>query len=419
MHVVGAAAPAASRRPSPLSDTTMNGAGDARRIAVVCNRFGRDVAGGAELVMAELGRGLRQRGWNVEVVTSAARDLYTWANEFPEGESMEDGIRVRRFHTVVDRRSRERDRVGHLIGMGADVPIRDQYRWMNAGVRVPGMFEYLVDCASQYRAIVLAPYPFWTTFACAGIAPRRTILLPCLHDEPPAHLEIFKPMFEGCLGVWFQTEPERALARSIFQLPRHHAVIGSGVDVPARYDPEGFRRRHDVDGDFVLFAGRREWGKSWPDLVSGMAFANATLPTPLSLVTCGVGETGPAPSNTRLLDLGYLSDEERSNAMAAATVYAQPSAMESFSRTVMEAWLAGTVVVANAASQVVRWHCERSGAGLVYQDRYELTECIRVATEHHELAAAMAARGRRYVLDNYRWDGVLDRVERSLEDWAQ
>jgi glycosyltransferase involved in cell wall biosynthesis len=136
------------------------------------------------------------------------------------------------------------------------------------------------------------------------------------------------------------------------------------------------------------------------------------------LVTCGVGDLGPVPSNTRMIDLGYLSDEERSNAMAAATLYVQPSAMESFSRTIMEAWLAGTVVIANAASAVVRWHCERSGAGFVYRDRYEFAECLRTLLHHTALRQEMAAAGREYVLANYRWNEVLDRVERSLEDWT-
>src|SRR5262245_21781456 len=83
------------------TETTLNGSGPDRRLALVCNRFGEGVAGGAELVVGELGRGLRERGWAVDVVTSAARDLYTWKNELPEGESVEDGLRVLRFPTVV------------------------------------------------------------------------------------------------------------------------------------------------------------------------------------------------------------------------------------------------------------------------------------------------------------------------------
>ena len=395
----------------------LNGNGPDRRLALVCNRFGEGVAGGAEAVMGELGRGLRERGWDVDVVTSAARDLYTWRNELPEGESSEDGLRVLRFRTALGSGARERNRIGSMIGAGAAVNLADQYRWMNGSVRVPGMHEHLVDNASRYRAIVFSPYLFWTTFACAEIAPRRTILLPCLHDEPEARLDIFKSMFEDSRGIWFQTEPERDLAGRLFRLPPRTAVIGSGIDAPASYDAEGFRRRHGITGDFLLFAGRREWGKGWPELLAHLGFASSALPDPVTLVTCGVGEIGAVPPGVRVVDLGYLSDDERSNAMAAAAVYVQPSAMESFSRTIMEAWLAGTPVVANAASAVVRWHCERSGAGLTYRDRYELTECLRLLLDQ-TLSGRMARSGREYVLQNYRWQDVLARAECTIEEWT-
>jgi glycosyltransferase involved in cell wall biosynthesis len=403
---------------APAPQIAVNGRGTNRRLALVCNRFGADVAGGAELVVGELGRGLGERGWDIDIVTSSARDLYTWKNELPEGESREDGLRVLRFRTVISPDKKTRNRIGNLVGMGAPVPLDDQYRWMNGGVRVPGMHEYLVDHSGEYRAIVFAPYLFWTTFACAAIAPERTILLPCLHDEPEARLEIFQPLFEGSRGIWFQTDPERDLARRIFRLPSRTAVVGSGIHPPVGYDPEGFRRRHAIEGDFLFFAGRREWGKGWPELLSHLAFANAQLASPVPLVTCGVGEVGPVPENVRVVDLGYLSDDERSNAMAAAAVYVQPSARESFSRTIMESWLAGTPVVANAGSAVVAWHGRRSGAGLVYRDRYEFTEALRLLLERPETRAAMARRGREYVQRNYRWPEVLARVERAIEEWT-
>jgi glycosyltransferase involved in cell wall biosynthesis len=390
---------------------------EAGRLALVCNRFGEGVAGGAELVLRELGQGLRERGWEVEVIASAARDLYTWKNEFPQGESIEDGIRVMRFPALFDKDSPDRRHIGNMILAGRHVSVPEQYRWMNAGVRVPGMYEYLMDNAAGYRAIVFAPYGFWTTFAGAEVAPDRTILLPCLHDEPEAYLEIYRPLFEGSRGIWFQTEPELQLARRIFQLPPRVALIGSGIHPPETYDPEAFLRRHDLTQPFVLFAGRREWGKGWQDLLSNLEFANSVLPRPLRLVTCGVGEIGQAPANVPVRDLGYLSDQERSDAMAAATVYVQPSAVESFSRTIMEAWLAGTAVVANSASAVVRWHCQRSQAGLTYGDRYEFAECLRILAANPELRSRMARRGREYVLRNYFWGGVLDRVESSLREW--
>ena len=94
----------------------------------------------------------------------------------------------------------------------------------------------------------------------------------------------------------------------------------------------------------------------------------------------------------------------------------QPSALESFSRTVMEAWLAGTPVIANSASAVVSWHCARSGAGLTYDDDAALEQCLRFVAEAPTEAAALAAPGRGYVLEHYTWPVTLDRMEASLEE---
>jgi glycosyltransferase involved in cell wall biosynthesis len=141
--------------------------------------------------------------------------------------------------------------------------------------------------------------------------------------------------------------------------------------------------------------------------------------SPLSLVTFGSGEVNPSAAvAARVIDLGFLPDAERDNAFAAAEAYIQSSRYEAFSRTVMEAWLAGTPVIANGGSEVVRWHCERSGAGLVYDDEAEFTECLRFVAEAPDLARKLAEGGRDYVLEHYTWDQVLDGVEEGLATWT-
>ena len=73
----------------------------AGRIALVPPRYGPEVVGGAETVFREMGAGLAQRGWDVEVLTTCARDHFTWANEYPAGGQELDGIPVTRFPAVV------------------------------------------------------------------------------------------------------------------------------------------------------------------------------------------------------------------------------------------------------------------------------------------------------------------------------
>jgi glycosyltransferase involved in cell wall biosynthesis len=84
----------------------------------------------------------------------------------------------------------------------------------------------------------------------------------------------------------------------------------------------------------------------------------------------------------------------------------------------MEAWLAGIPVVANAGSDVVAWHCRRSGAGLLYADADELARHLRFLADAPDRAPRLAAGGRAYVLERYRWDAVLDRIEAALGAWT-
>ena len=207
-------------------------------------------------------------------------------------------------------------------------------------------------------------------------------------------MELFEPLFSGAAGLWLQTDPERELLTPASRA-EPVAVAGEGVPVPERYDPEGFRSRHGLgDRTFVLYGGRREGAKGWQNLLDGFAQAVRKEDLDLHLVTFGVGEVvPPVDIADRVVDLGFLSDEDRDDAMAAAAAYVQPSALESFSRMVMEAWLAGTPVIANRAGAVVRWHIERSDAGLLYDDDAELEQCLRLVVDAPDAVRALAKPG--------------------------
>jgi glycosyltransferase involved in cell wall biosynthesis len=354
----------------------------------------------------------------VEILTTCALDHHTWENVLPAGKAMEDGLLVHRF-PVVTTPGPERGQLEQAILSGAPLRLHEQQRWMNSGMRSPEIFHHLLDHAGEYRTIIFTPYLFWITFAGSQVAPERSVLWTCLHDEPYAHLELFQPLLTGVGGLLFQTPPEHELAHRLVATPAPHALVGCGVEVPAGYHPEGFRRRHHIDGRFLLYAGRREGAKGWESLLEQLAAVLGRRDLPFSLVTMGAGEVRPpAAIADRVIDLGFLPDEERDNAFAAADAYLQPSRYEAFSRTIMEAWLAGTLVIANGGSDVVRYHCERSEAGLLYDDELELEECLAFLAGAPETAAQLAALGRPYVLDNYQWDTVLDKIEAALTTWT-
>ena len=66
------------------------------RLAVVVQRYGADINGGAELHARYVAEHLARHA-EVEVFTTCARDYVTWANELPAGAATQGGVLVRRF----------------------------------------------------------------------------------------------------------------------------------------------------------------------------------------------------------------------------------------------------------------------------------------------------------------------------------
>ena len=93
------------------------------------------------------------------------------------------------------------------------------------------------------------------------------------------------------------------------------------MDVPKEYHPEEFRSEYGLDAPFVLYLGRREADKGWPWLMD--VFAGTK--TPVKLVSAGAGHPDVPPRlRGRVIDVGYLTVEQRNNALAAALAYMQP-----------------------------------------------------------------------------------------------
>jgi glycosyltransferase involved in cell wall biosynthesis len=212
-------------------------------------------------------------------------------------------------------------------------------------------------------------------------------------------------------AVWFLSGPEHDLAHRLGPVTPQHSVIGSGMEVPLRYEPEEFRSEYGIEGPFILYLGRREADKGWPWLME--VFSRTK--TGVKLVSAGAGDADVPPRlRGRVVDVGLLSIEQRNNALAAALAYVQPSLMESYSRTVMEAWLAGTPVLARKGSTVVEWHCSNSGGGHAFANPRQLAEHLAGLLSGAGAARELGQRGRSYVLENYQWPHVLDLIEADL-----
>ena len=76
------------------------------KIAIVVQRYGADINGGAELHARYIAERLARHA-DVRVLTTCARDYLTWRNEFTAGVDHVNGIAVERFRVSRERNEAE------------------------------------------------------------------------------------------------------------------------------------------------------------------------------------------------------------------------------------------------------------------------------------------------------------------------
>ena len=179
------------------------------------------------------------------------------------------------------------------------VSLADQLAWLDGLFRVPALFHHLVVNADRYDAVILSPYLFWTTVTGATVVPERTIVMPCLHDEPYAALDVLKPVLADVARLWFLSEPEHQLAHGIATLPPHD-VTGAGVHIPDELRPRRVSCRATVsNARSSCSRAAASGGKGWDWLLAAFHFAIRQYGLPFDLVTIGVSPAGHARRRCR------------------------------------------------------------------------------------------------------------------------
>ncbi len=391
----------------------------AMKLAFVIPWYGDTIPGGAEAECRTTAKELSKMGHEVEIISTCVREfLSDWSvNHHPPGESVEGGLRVRRF-PVRQRNTRAFDEVNRKLMQGLPVSSREQDLYMRENINSPALYDYLATCGDDCLFFFI-PYMFGTTYWGSQVRPERSILIPCLHDESYAHMRIIRGMFPRFAGQVLHTDCERRLASSLYDLPDHKlAVVGEAVDTNWTADAERFRRKYDLH-DFIVYAGRREAGKNLPLLIDYFTRYIGETGDRLDLVLLGKGQVEiPRSSARHIHDLGFVSLQDKYDCFAAATFFCLPSLYESFSLVMMEAWLAGTPVVVYERCQVAKEHCLHSNGGLFfanYEDFFEITRELRA---NEEVRQGLSANGRRYVLQNYTWPTVYKRLTSALRQWG-
>lgn len=362
------------------------------KIALVIQRYS-EVTGGSEAEARAYAKLLRNH-FEVEVITTTARDVSTWANELPAGEFKEDGVLVRRFPVDMGR-SRYWEALYDIylrsLAAGTKTTLAFQEEWIRRqGPHSWKLLDFLRENEAEYRAAIFFTYLYSPTyFGMHATSPLRNLLVPTLHDEPAAQMECFRGLDGLCAGMIFNTEAERQLAQRLWGT-RGGIVAGFPVSWP-----ETPSRAADP---YVLYAGRIEPGKGCDEMIQFFERYVAAHPG-VRLILIGKQEM-KLPSQPWLEFRGFVPDETKTDLMAGAICLLMPSHNESFSIASLESMAAGVPVVAKL-SPVLADHIQTSQCGRLYDSAESFSSAIHAYRTDAELRNSEGMLGRAYVRSRY------------------
>ena len=384
-----------------------------RKIGFLIPWYDEDIPGGAEMELREVATHLQRAGMDVEILTTCVREFSADWNEnyYSAGTAVVEDIAVRRF-PVRRRDTAAFDRVNRRLMEGQHLSLQEEKTFVEEMVNSPQLYEYLKDASDDYALYVFIPYMFGTTYYGMQACPEKSVLIPCFHDEAYLYLRLFRQAYIQARGIIYNAMPEMELANKVYDFTTTEQIcMGIGMDTNICADADAFRKAYRIQKPFLLYAGRKDAGKNVHTLLRYFAeYKQRHGDSDLQLVLIGGGSIEiPASVRDDVYDLGFVSRQDKYDAMAAAELLCQPSHNESFSLVIMESWLCGRPVLVHSQCAVTRDFARRANGGLYFRNYFEFEGCVQYILTHPEQARTMGQNGGAFVRENFDWDVIVEK----------
>lgn len=384
------------------------------RIALVNQRYGLEVNGGSEYYTRLIAERLIEY-FDLEVLTTRAIDHVTWANHYPEGPQIVGGIPVRRFSVKKPRNFSVFGPLNQVVLASPNKSEQLQERWLDEqGPFSTDLVEYIRRHADEYDVFIFVTYLYYSTVRGMPLVSNKAILIPTAHDEEYIYLQIYRRIFQCPQAIIYLTNEEKAFVEGMFHtevLP--NAVIGVGVTVPDMVDGDSFRKKYNIDGDYIIYVGRIEEGKGCHWLFRYFEEYKRRTNRSVKLVLMGKAVMD-VPRNRDILPLGFVSEEDKYNGIKAAKALVLPSFYESLSIAVLEAMTLSVPVIVNGTCEVLKGHCLKSNGGLYYENYFEFEGVLNYLLDHPGEYAKMQRNAKEYVETNFKWDYIVKRLNEMV-----
>lgn len=389
-----------------------------KKIGFVTAWYGEQISGGAESMLRDLISELNKKNIPVEILTTCAKEFRSdWnVNHYKEGLYLnKENIIIRRFN-VRKRDTKAFDYVNYKFMNNIPVSFEEEKIFLREMINSNHLYKYMTEHSEEYSLFVFIPYMFGTTYWGMKLFPEKSILIPCLHDEPYAYMKHFQKTFPNIAGMIFNSEPEKILAEKIYNLKSVKTLIaGIGMNTNISANAEDFRKKYNIHEPFILYSGRKDSGKNIDTLIKYYAEYVKRKNSNLRLIMIGGGK-----KINNVTDLGYIPQQDKYNAMSACEFLCQPSFNESFSLVIMENWLCKRPVLVHEKCDVTKNFVLQSDGGLYFSNYPEFEACTDYLLKNKDISDKMGLNGYKYVNDNFNRDTItakyIDFFERIINN---
>ncbi|WP_316810406.1 glycosyltransferase family 4 protein [Pedobacter heparinus] len=390
-----------------------------KKIALIVQRYGLAVNGGAELHCRILAEQLRS-SYDVEVLTSCAKEYTTWANAYPEGPSEVNRIKLKRFavpyerNPVKSRRLFKKMRLNRIFPFYGNAQVLAEEWSKQQGPYLPGLISYLKAHEKDYDALIFFTYLYYPTFCGLRVAPHKSILIPTAHDESAIHLPAYKEFFKLPAAILYNTLSEKKLVNRLFNNEEIYSdIVGVGMDEVAEKDIPVAAEILGSEDRYLIYIGRIDAGKGCELMLDYFLKYKKLTGHQLKMVLLGKSFM-KITEHPDVIYLGFVEEDIKRALLKQAEALIMPSYYESLSLVTLESMQLGVPVIVNARSEVLKDHVENSGAGYAFTSFPGFKFAVDEVLNNEQMLGLMRLKAKKYVNDHYNWKLVLHKIEKAV-----
>lgn len=406
-----------------------------KKIAIVVQRYGLEVNGGAEFHARILAEKLALKH-HINVLTTRAIDSNSWANHYAIDDNIVNEIKVQRFNSNTQNGKKFRKARRIILEQTLFQRFLKKLKIFNfvkkytnffldnekisnrflkeQGPYCPDLIKYIKTNKDNYDCFVFFTYLFYPTVTALPFVSEKSIFIPTAHDEPLLYTLPYQNLFSLPKYILYNTLSEKNLIETNFSnFTRSNDVVGIGIDEITVTQKTKADNSYNYDFEYLIYIGRIEGAKGCEELIN--YFNQANFDKKIKLVLVGKNYTSLKESDN-VIFTGFVSEQHKYKLLSNSLALIIPSKYESLSLVTLEAMLHKKPVIANYHCEVLRDHINQSSAGFTYtsSDSFQ-SQINKLLTLSIEEKKKISESGYNYVIKNYSWNVIIEKFEKALD----